>query len=108
MDDELAHLPAPVTNAGRVVLAGRGRPARLRARDPRALRRRRSGGRIELPRQGLPRSLSPGESAEVELRVPGPAVNGQRELGIDAVREGIAWFADYGSSPLVVQLPNGT
>ena len=40
--------------------------------------------------------------------MPGPAVNGQRELCIDAVREGIAWFADYGSAPLVVQLPNGT
>ena len=67
-----------------------------------------SGGRIELPRRALPRSLSAGESAEVELRIPGPAVNGQRELCIDAVREGIAWFADYGSAPLVVQLPNGT
>jgi hypothetical protein len=66
------------------------------------------GGRIELPRLGLPRSLSAGESAEVELRVPGLAVNGERELRIDAVREGIAWFADYGSSPLVVQLPSGT
>jgi SAM-dependent methyltransferase len=66
------------------------------------------GGRIELPRLGLPQSLCAGESAEVELRVPGPAVNGERELQIDAVREGIAWFADYGSSPLVVQLPNGT
>jgi SAM-dependent methyltransferase len=66
------------------------------------------GERIELPRRALPRSLSTGESAEVELRIPRSAVNAQRELCIDAVREGIAWFADYGSAPLVVQLPNGT
>jgi hypothetical protein len=27
-------------------------------------------------------------------------------VGIDLVREGIAWFADYGSPPLVVALPD--
>jgi hypothetical protein len=63
------------------------------------------GGRLELPRQALPRSLSPGESAEVVVRIARAGVEGASEIGIDAVREGISWFADYGSSPLVVALP---
>jgi SAM-dependent methyltransferase len=64
------------------------------------------GGRIELPRQALPRSLSRGESADVEIRVPRAAVEGRTELTIDLVREGLAWFEDYGSTPLVVPLPD--
>ena len=63
-------------------------------------------GRRELPRRGLPQPLAAGQSAEVEIRVPRAAVAAQRELRIDAVREGIAWFADYGSPPLVVLIPN--
>jgi SAM-dependent methyltransferase len=108
LDDELA-LPVRVTNAGRSFWPSdpEGRPG-LGSVTIGPYIDRTSGGRIELPRLALARSLSAGESAEVELRIPGPAVNGQRELCIDAVREGIAWFADYGSSPLVVQLPNGT
>ena len=66
------------------------------------------GGRLELPRHALPRSLSPGESAEVVVRIPRAGLGGASEIGIDAVREGIAWFADYGSSPLVVALPGDT
>jgi SAM-dependent methyltransferase len=64
------------------------------------------GRRIELPRVPLPRSLSPGESVGAEARIPAASVEGGREVGIDLVREGIAWFADYGSSPLVVPLQN--
>jgi SAM-dependent methyltransferase len=65
------------------------------------------GERVELPRVPLPRSLSPGEWVAAEVHVPAASVEAGRELGIDLVREGIAWFADYGSSPLVVPLPNG-
>jgi SAM-dependent methyltransferase len=64
------------------------------------------GGRVELPRVPLPRSLSPGESLTAEVHVPAASVEAGREVEIDLVREGIAWFADYGSSPLVVSLPN--
>jgi SAM-dependent methyltransferase len=64
------------------------------------------GERVELPRVPLPRSLSPGESVGAELRIPVASIGGGREVGIDLVREGIAWFADYGSSPLVVPLPD--
>jgi SAM-dependent methyltransferase len=108
LDDELA-LPVRVTNAGRSFWPSdpEGPPGvgsvTIGPYIPGP-----SGGRIELPRLALPQPLSTGESTEVELRIPWPAVNGQRELCIDVVREGIAWFADYGSAPLVVQLPNGT
>jgi SAM-dependent methyltransferase len=63
------------------------------------------GGRIELPRMALLRSLASGESAAAEIQVPVAGVQGRREVAIDLVREGIAWFADYGSTPLVVPLP---
>jgi SAM-dependent methyltransferase len=65
-------------------------------------------GRTELPRRGLPQPLSAGQSAEVELRMPRRALAGHREVRVDAVREGIAWFADYGSPPLVVAVPDGS
>jgi SAM-dependent methyltransferase len=64
------------------------------------------GERVELPRVPLPRSLSPGESVGAELRIPVASIGGGREVGIDLVREGIAWFVDYGSSPLVLPLPD--
>jgi SAM-dependent methyltransferase len=64
------------------------------------------GERIELPRQRLPHSLSPGESAQVELRFARAAAGGARELTIDFVREGLAWFADYGSTPVTIPLPD--
>ena len=63
------------------------------------------GKRVELPRQPLPGSLSSGESVAVAVSVPRGDVEGHDSLGIDLVREGIAWFADYGSTPLVVPLP---
>jgi SAM-dependent methyltransferase len=107
LDDELT-VPVRVTNAGRSFWPSdpEGPPGLGSVTMGPYIAR--SSGRIELPRRALSRSLSAGESTEVELRIPGPAVNGQRELCIDAVREGIAWFEDYGSAPLVVQLPIGT
>ncbi len=35
-----------------------------------------------------------------------PTSRAGRELRVDLVREGIAWFADYGSEPVVVPLPD--
>ena len=64
------------------------------------------GERVEFPRVPLPRSVAPGESADCEVRVPLAVLEGGKEVGIDLVREEIAWFADYGSSPLVVALPS--
>jgi SAM-dependent methyltransferase len=66
-----------------------------------------AGERVELPRQTLPSSLSRGESVALELRVPLDRIEGRQAIRVEAVREGIAWFADYGSQPLTVPLPDG-
>jgi SAM-dependent methyltransferase len=63
--------------------------------------------RRELRRHSLPRPLGPGESVDVEIRVPLSSLGRADALEIDVVREGIAWFADYGSTPLVVPVPRG-
>jgi SAM-dependent methyltransferase len=63
------------------------------------------GEKVPLTRLALPRGLCSGESAGVDVRLPRARLAGQRELGVDLVREGIAWFAEYGSPPLVVPLP---
>jgi SAM-dependent methyltransferase len=64
------------------------------------------GGRYELPRLSLPRSLAHGDSVEVAVAVPRGEVEGRGQIGIDLVREGLAWFAEYGSEPLVVPGPD--
>ncbi|HEY7562777.1 MAG TPA: class I SAM-dependent methyltransferase [Gaiellaceae bacterium] len=63
------------------------------------------GERVELPRSPLPRGLSSGESVETELRVARAELEGRKELRVDLVREGIAWFAECGSEPVVIPLP---
>ena len=37
----------------------------------------------------------------MELAVPRHAAGDADEIAVDCVREGIAWFSDLGSSPLV-------
>ena len=59
-----------------------------------------AGDKVELPRAMLPHSVSPGGSARVTVRVPTGATLG--EVRIDLVREGLAWFSEVGSQPLVV------
>ena len=59
---------------------------------------------VELERVTLPRPLAPGDSATVELRVPREAVQGHDAIALDLVREGMFWFGDIGSAPLVVRL----
>jgi SAM-dependent methyltransferase len=63
-----------------------------------------AGERIELGRSMLPHGVSPGASARVLIRVPVEAALG--EVRIDLVREGLAWFAEVGSQPLVLR-PKG-
>ena len=58
------------------------------------------GERIELERATLPHGVSPGASASVLIRLDADAV--QREVRIDLVREGLAWFSELGSEPLVL------
>lgn len=56
--------------------------------------------RIELARTTLPHGLPAGASASVLVRLDADAV--AREVRIDLVREGLAWFSELGSEPLVV------
>jgi SAM-dependent methyltransferase len=58
----------------------------------------------ELERVALPRPLAPGDSASVEVRVSQDAAKGRESLGLDLVREGMFWFEQVGSTPLVVRL----
>jgi len=103
-DDELA-VPATITNVGRAFWPSGANSAikpGVVTVGPYLLDG--EGRRVELPRQTLARSISHGESVNLEVRVPRESVQGRKEVGIDLVREGIAWFADYGSTPAVVRL----
>lgn len=60
---------------------------------------------VELPRVKLPRSLTQGETATVELSVPVDQVGPGQAITVDLVREWIFWFAETGSEPLVLQVP---
>jgi SAM-dependent methyltransferase len=55
----------------------------------------------ELPRTTLPRSVSPGETVAVELRLPREEL-GEERLAVDMVREGVFWFSEEDSEPLVL------
>ena len=59
------------------------------------------GERIELGRTELPHGVSPGQSVAVLIRAPREAIE-NREVRVDLVREGLAWFSELGSEPLVV------
>jgi SAM-dependent methyltransferase len=59
-----------------------------------------AGQRVELGRAMLPHGVSPGASARVLVRVASDAT--RSEVRIDLVREGLAWFSELGSQPLVV------
>jgi SAM-dependent methyltransferase len=59
------------------------------------------GTRRELPRVALPRAVPPGEEIALEVVVPRQAADDAEEIAVDCVREGIAWFSDLGSRPLV-------
>jgi SAM-dependent methyltransferase len=58
------------------------------------------GERIELARATLPHGVSAGASVSVLIRLDADAIT--REVRIDLVREGLAWFSELGSEPLVL------
>jgi hypothetical protein len=62
------------------------------------------GSRQELPRTLLPHALAPGDDIDVNVVVPSAAVGDSNQIAIDCVREGIAWFGDIGSTPLVTSV----
>jgi hypothetical protein len=61
--------------------------------------------RTELPRVPLPHSVPAGGAAQVEIRLPRTALGDSRQVGVDLVREGIAWFSEPASPPLFLTLP---
>jgi SAM-dependent methyltransferase len=105
-DGEELSLPIAVTNTGRNLWpAGVGFPFARGAVTIGPYLPTEEGQRIELPPVALPRSLLAGESVGVEIRVPLASFGDGKAVGIDLRREGIAWFAEYGSPPLVVPVP---
>jgi hypothetical protein len=52
----------------------------------------------------LRKSLSPGEKAQVNLKVEAPAKPGSYRIEIDLVWEGVMWFKDIGNPTRVVEL----
>jgi SAM-dependent methyltransferase len=61
--------------------------------------------KVELPRVMLPSAPAPGKSVTVELRIPRDAVQGHEAIALDLVQEGVRWFGDSGSEPLVLPVP---
>ena len=60
---------------------------------------------VELARVSLPRSVSPGETVNVELKLSRERLGGAESITVDLVREGIFWFSETGSKPLVLPVP---
>jgi SAM-dependent methyltransferase len=59
---------------------------------------------LELARVSLPRSVSPGETVSVELKLQREQVGPDETVAVDLVREGIFWFSEAGTEPLVVRI----
>jgi SAM-dependent methyltransferase len=59
---------------------------------------------VELRRTTLPGSLSPSDSVTLTVRIPRRQVLDRDAIAIDLVREGLFWFAEAGSQPLIVSV----
>ncbi len=55
---------------------------------------------LDYHRLPLPAPVAPGETAEIEARVPMPLGPGGRRFAVDLVAEGHCWFAQHGSKTL--------
>jgi hypothetical protein len=64
----------------------------------------RGDERIELPRAQLPHGVASGQTAEVGIVLPKPALADVEHVSVDLVREGIAWFSALGPAPLQIPL----
>lgn len=60
--------------------------------------------KFDNPRTPLPRVVSPGEAIEAAVKIKTPLDKGRYILEFDLVREGLAWFKDYGSRTLNIPL----
>jgi SAM-dependent methyltransferase len=59
---------------------------------------------LELARASLPRSVSSGETVSVELKIPREQLASGQAVAVDLVREGIFWFSEAGTEPLVLPI----
>jgi SAM-dependent methyltransferase len=98
-EGETLSLPLRVRNTGRSFWPAGGTAKGVVTIGPYV--QQADGSRLELPRTLLPHALPPGAELEIDLVVPRSAAGDSREIAVDCVREGIAWFADLGSAPLV-------
>jgi SAM-dependent methyltransferase len=102
---DTVELPIKVTNTGRGFWpAGESFPFPQGSVTVGPYLRDLTGGRIELERALLPHAVRPGESVEVHVRVPRRDLGEASELYVELVYEGVAWFSELGSEPLVVPL----
>jgi SAM-dependent methyltransferase len=102
---DTVELPIKVTNTGRGFWpAGESFPFPQGSVTVGPYLRDQTGGRIELERALLPHAVRPGESVEVRVRVPRRDLGDASELFVELVYEGVAWFSELGSEPLVVPL----
>ena len=59
---------------------------------------------LDFHRWNFARDINPGESVSVTLEVPSPNGTGEYLLAVDLVSEGICWFENIGSQPVIVRL----
>ncbi len=58
--------------------------------------------RFDNLRTSLPGVVRPGDSVTLSIKVKAPLVEGKYFVEFDLVREGVAWFKDYGSKTLLL------
>jgi SAM-dependent methyltransferase len=93
-------LTVSVTNTGPVPLPAAGTDGWYQVTAANSWRR--ANGELVVrddARADLPHDLAPGASVQVVLDVTAPAHPGEYLLELDCVQEGVAWFADRGSTP---------
>ena len=95
-------LTVHVRNTGRSFWPGRshGQGCRHDRAVPAAIGREPAGAAED----ALAARAGPGDEIDVNVAVPSAAVGDSTQIAVDCVREGIAWFGDIGSTPLVTSV----
>jgi hypothetical protein len=60
--------------------------------------------KFDNPRTALAGVVRPGETIDLQVRIKAPLEKGSYSLEFDLVREGLAWFKDYGSKTFILPL----
>jgi hypothetical protein len=94
-DGERVQLHFRIKNSGREVWSSRGKNPCLLSYH--LLDREGKIIKYDNPRFPFPRKVSPAQTVEMTITVSSPLEEGEYILEFDLLREGIAWFKDYGS-----------